>query len=141
MSVFGIGELSTLAGKILDAVVGDPKANAEAKVRLAELEANGALEKLRAETGLATAQIELNKAEATSGDKFAARWRPFVGWVCGLGFAYHVILQPLLVFLASLLGETLVLPEFDRDLLSSTLWAMLGVGAMRSFDKAKGTAK
>ena len=40
------------------------------------------------------AQLEINKAEAASGSLFKGGWRPFVGWVCGIAFAYHFVLQP-----------------------------------------------
>ena len=46
---------------------------------------------------LAKGQIEINKAEAASGSVFKGGWRPFIGWVCGIAFAYHFILQPLLL--------------------------------------------
>ena len=32
---------------------------------------------------VALAQIEVNKAEASSGSLFKGGWRPFVGWICG----------------------------------------------------------
>ena len=44
------------------------------------------------------AQLEINKAEAASGSLFKGGWRPFVGWTCGIAFAYHFVLQPLLIF-------------------------------------------
>ena len=47
---------------------------------------------------LALAQIEVNKAEAASGSVFKGGWRPFIGWVCGSAFAYHFVLQPVIVF-------------------------------------------
>ena len=46
----------------------------------------------------AMAQIEVNKAEAASNSIFKGWWRPFIGCVCGIAFAYHFVLQPFLVF-------------------------------------------
>jgi hypothetical protein len=48
------------------------------------------------------AQIEVNKAEAASGSLFKGSWRPFIGWVCGIAFAYHFIFQPCLLSLRNL---------------------------------------
>src|SRR5210317_593281 len=48
---------------------------------------------------IALAQIEVNKAEAASGSLFKGGWRPFIGWICGVAFAYHFLLQPFLVFI------------------------------------------
>ena len=35
---------------------------------------------------LAKGQLEVNKVEAASKSMFVAGWRPFIGWVCGIGF-------------------------------------------------------
>ena len=37
------------------------------------------------------AQLEINKAEAQSGSLFKGGWRPAVGWVCAISFAYHFL--------------------------------------------------
>ena len=51
---------------------------------------------------IALAQIEVNKAEAASGSLFKGWiWRPAVGWVCAIAFAYHFILKDLIVCLES----------------------------------------
>ena len=45
---------------------------------------------------LAKGQLAVNKAEAESGSLFIGGWRPFVGWVCGIGLMYNVILSQFL---------------------------------------------
>ena len=76
---------------------------------------------------LAISHIEVNKAEAASGSFFKGGWRPFIGWVCGLAFAYHFILQPLLVFILATFSIALPdLPEFDMGTLLPILGGMLG---------------
>ena len=82
----------------------------------------------------AIAQIELNKAEAQSGSLFIGGWRPFVGWTCGLGLAYNVIIS-------QILSIWFVLPTVDPSLLTPVLMGMLGMGAMRSFEKTKNVAR
>lgn len=64
--------------KILDKVLPDPAAKAEAQLRLVELHQAGELAALEAETRLALGQVDVNKAEAGSGDPFVRRWRPAV---------------------------------------------------------------
>lgn len=91
---------------------------------------------------LAKGQIEINKAEAASGSVFKGGWRPFIGWVCGIAFAYHFVLQPLLLFIVATFGVTLpALPEFDMSTLLPVLGGMLGLGSLRSFEKYKGVTK
>ena len=91
---------------------------------------------------LALAQIEDNKAEAASGSIFKGGWRPFIGWTCGVAFAYHFVLQPLLVFVVAVSGATVpALPEFDMASLMTVLGGLLGLGGLRTFEKYKGVTK
>ena len=91
---------------------------------------------------LAMAQIEVNKAEAQSGSIFKGGWRPFIGWVCGFAFAYHFILQPLMVFGSAVAGVSLPpLPEFDMSQMMPVLLGILGLGGLRTFEKQKGITK
>ena len=91
---------------------------------------------------LAMSQIEVNKAEAASGSIFKGGWRPFIGWVCGLAFAYHLILQPILVFVFAATGASLPeLPEFDMGTLLPVLGGMLGIGGLRTYEKQRGLTK
>lgn len=87
------------------------------------------------------AQLEVNKAEAASGSVFKGGWRPFIGWVCGFAFAYHFILQPVLIFVVTAAGITLPpLPEFDMTTLMPVLLGMLGLGGLRTVEKIKDKA-
>jgi hypothetical protein len=88
------------------------------------------------------AQLEINKAEAASGSLFKGGWRPFVGWTCGIAFAYHFVFQPLLIFIFAYIGlETPDLPKFDVGTLLPVLGGMLGIGGLRSYEKTKGLTK
>ena len=88
------------------------------------------------------AQLEINKAEAASGSLFKGGWRPFVGWTCGIAFAYHFVLQPLLIFIFAYAGlKTPDLPQFDVGTLLPVLGGMLGIGGLRSYEKTKGLTK
>jgi hypothetical protein len=91
---------------------------------------------------LALAQIEVNKAEASSGSLFKGGWRPFIGWVCGGAFAYHFVLQPVIVFGVLTAGIDLPpLPEFDMASLMTVMMGMLGLGGLRTYEKQKGISK
>jgi len=91
---------------------------------------------------LAMAQIEVNKAEAQSGSLFKGGWRPAVGWVCAIAFAYHFILKDLIIFGATFAGSDLPeLPEFDMGTLLTVLGGMLGIGGLRTYEKQKGLTK
>ena len=90
----------------------------------------------------AMAQIDVNKTEAASNSIFKGGWRPFIGWVCGTAFAYHFVLQPLLIFVMTYLGYPVpALPEFDMASLMTVLGGLLGLGGLRTFEKYKGITK
>ena len=88
------------------------------------------------------AQIEVNKAEAESGSVFKGGWRPFIGWVCGAAFAYHFVLQPLILFGVTVAGVQIPeLPTFDMTSLMTVMMGMLGLGGLRSYEKKQGLTK
>lgn len=127
--------------KIADKIWPDPAAKAAGMLELEKLRQSGELAILTAETELAKGQMAINQEDAKSTDKFASRWRPFIGWVCGIAFAYHFVLQPLLAFILSSAGYKVDLPAFDMDALNTVLMGMLGLGTMRSFERYKGVTK
>ena len=88
------------------------------------------------------AQLEINKAEAASGSLFKGGWRPAVGWVCAIAFAYHFILKDLIIFGATFAGVDLPeMPDFDMGTLLTVLGGMLGIGSLRTYEKQKGLTK
>mgnify|MGYP003665945458 FL=1 len=91
---------------------------------------------------IALAQIAVNKEEAASGSLFKGGWRPFIGWVCGSAFAYHFVLQPIMIFCIAAYGIDLpALPVFDMASLMTVLGGLLGLGGLRTFEKVKGIEK
>lgn len=86
------------------------------------------------------AQLEINAREAAHPSVFVAGWRPFFGWLGGFGFLYAVIGQPLLAWVATIKGYPLP-PELNLDLLWVVVTGMLGIGGLRTFEKAKGVAR
>lgn len=120
---------------LLDKVIEDKDQKAKLAHEIATMADNHAQQ-------LALAQIEVNKAEAGSNSTFKGGWRPFVGWVCGIAFAYHFVLQPVVIFILAYCGlEVPDLPEFDMGQLMTVLMGMLGLGGLRSFEKYKGVSK
>jgi roadblock/LC7 domain-containing protein len=83
---------------------------------------------------LAKGQLDVNKVEAAHKSLFVAGWRPAIGWVCALGLFYNVIL-------ANIIGIWIDLPEIDTTLLVPVMMGMLGLGAMRSYEKVQGVSR
>ena len=85
-------------------------------------------------TELAKGQLEVNKVEAAHKSLFVAGWRPSIGWCCSLGLLYHVLIAPIA-------GIWVEVPEIDPSLLMTTMTGMLGLGAMRSYEKTRGVSR
>ena len=121
----------TPALSILEKVIPDKKQREKLAHELATMAEKHAQE-------LALAQIEVNKVEAASESLFKGGWRPAIGWICGGAFAYHFILQPVLIFFLTLFGaEIPELPKFEMEALMTVLLGLLGLGGLRTFEKYK----
>lgn len=130
-----------LGGKLIDKVFPDAQAKANAQLELLKLAQAGELAELGANTELAKAQVDLNQAEATNPSLFVSGWRPFIGWICGVGLAYQFLIHPLAVFALRLAGQNAQLPPLDGGTLTTLLFGMLGLGGMRTFEKLNGVAR
>ena len=132
--------LIPVIGGVLEKVLPDPQAAADAKVKLLELAQKGELAVLDAETKLALGQIEVNKTEAGT-DMFRGGWRPATGWACVFGLVYQFLVQPLLPWIVALFGVTVPpLPPIDNETLMVLLTGMLGLGGLRTFERIRGKA-
>lgn len=104
-----------------------------AKLKLLELEKSGEL-----------AQISVNMKEAEHTSLFVAGWRPFIGWTCGLAFAWTFLLYPILTFAVVAMGLPVplhLLPVMDLSQMMPVLLGMLGLGAMRSYERSNGVER
>lgn len=129
-SFFGFGGESAVApisavGNVLDALFTSDDEKLEKKVILTRLAQQPNL-----------AQVELNKVEAGHRSIFVAGWRPFIGWVCGGGLLFMFLINPILQWFSAKPG-----PELPEDIILELVLALLGLGALRTYEKMKGRAK
>jgi hypothetical protein len=114
---------------------------ARAQTELLKAEREYDLESLRLALAADQSQTAINAQEVTHPNVFVSGWRPFIGWVCGVAFAYHFVLQPLLAFIIDNSGGNAKLPSFDMQELSTVLMGMLGLGGLRTIEKLRISAK
>lgn len=136
-----IGSVLGIGSKIIDKIWPDKVEAEKAKLRLLELQQLGEFKELDAELEKARMQISVNVAEAQSNSNFRGGWRPFVGWVCGVGLAYAVLIQPLASGLIQAFVpemKTFVMPNVQTDALMALLFGMLGLGGYRTYEKVTG---
>ena len=120
---------------IVDKMVPDKDAAAKMKH---ELE----VQMLGIQAQLQNGQIEINKIEAASQNLFVAGWRPFIGWVCGIGIFWHFIGYDFASWIIALGGWDVVVPKLvGTDTLMELVLAMLGLAGYRTFEKVKGVSR
>jgi hypothetical protein len=119
--------------EVLDRVVPDKAAAAKAKL---EMEAK----LLEAATAQASQQAEINKVEASHQSIFVSGWRPYIGWVCGMAIAWAFLIAPMLSWLLPVVGVVAAVPPLQTEFLLELVFAMLGLGGLRTFEKLKGVA-
>jgi hypothetical protein len=90
---------------------------------------------------LAKGQLEVNKVEAAHQSLFVAGWRPAVGWVCVLGMFGNFITIPFSNFILALLELDIIIPLVPLETMMPVLMGMLGLGAMRTYEKKSGVSK
>ncbi len=126
-----LGSVGGLFKDIRTAITGkaplDPTKLAELEGKAQEIEAN-----------LMQAQIDINKIEAASTSIFVAGWRPFVGWICGIALFYHFIGYSLFQWVIAFSKIQVVAPAINTEGLLTVLFAMLGLGTLRTLEKVKG---
>ena len=116
---------------LLDKIVPDAGERAKLAHEIATLAERQAHE-------IALAQIEVNKTEAASDDRYKSRWRPTIGYICAAAFAWHFVGQPVAIFFIALNGiEVPPLPAFDMGTLLTVLGGLLGLGTLRTVEKIK----
>lgn len=92
------------------------------------------------------ANLEVNKVEAAHKSVFVAGWRPAVGWICVLGLANTWLVVPgvnavLLIVHGSAEGPALSVATLDTRELMPLLLTLLGMGGLRTFERAKGVQR
>ena len=84
---------------------------------------------------IAKGQMAINQVEAAHKSLFVSGWRPAVGWVCVLGMFGNFITIPFSNFLLALLNIDIVIPLVPLETMMPVLMGMLGLGAMRTYEK------
>lgn len=136
MDLTGLGSLFDFGNKLLDKIFPDPATAANAKLELLKLQQTGDLAQLAAETDLAKGQLGINQVEAGSESLFVSGGRPFVIWIGGFGLAYAAIVEPIARFVAAVVfNYTGLFPALDTTITLQVLGGLLGLGALRSYDK------
>ena len=133
MALDPLSALLDIGGKVIDRVWPDPEKAAAAKLELFKMQQSGELAAM-------AGQLDINKTEAANPSVFVSGWRPFIGWVCGSGFAIQFVIGPMAEWGSAVYGHPVKFPQMDMSTMMPLLLGMLGLGAMRTAEKMQGVA-
>jgi len=139
MAITGIAALLETGLKIIDKVIPDPQAKAQAQLELMRLQQQGEFKELDAELQLMLGQVDVNKLEAQAPDLFTRGWRPAAGWVCVAGMAFTFLGFPMVSWISAIRAWPPP-PSIPTDDLFLLLLALLGLGTNRMIERIKGKA-
>jgi len=117
-------------GNIVDEVFTSEDERNQAKISIQKIEAR-----------LKEKQMDINAVEAGHRSIFIAGWRPALGWISALSVGYVYLFQPFIVMGLKIAGSDVELPTLDLSQLMPLILGMLGLGGLRTIEKAKGVAK
>ena len=130
------GGLVDSVGKIVDDLHVSEEEKAQAKAKLLELENQVKLKQMA---------INLADAQSTAGGisgMLQRSWRPLIGMSCALAIFWEFVLSKFILFICGLFQyEVVNIPELDMGTLMPLVMSLLGMGALRTFEKTKGISK
>jgi hypothetical protein len=138
--------LGSLAKDLRAAISGAEAITGETQGKLLEIAAQVEAIKQTADFELQKAQIAINLEDAKSGSVFKGGWRPMAGWAAVVGVIVYPMVQAVLPWSFAIAGLMLgkdisgipKLPDIPQEVAGNLLWALLGFGGLRSFDKLRG---
>ncbi len=146
MSIFKVlsGGIIEGIGKVADELITSDEERAEKENEKLKTSLKYKLENNILDKKIMLGQIETNKAEASHSSIFIAGWRPAIGWIGAIALGYQFVLYPFLTWIWTFLQARQIIPNeiacppiLDIGALWTIITGMLGIGAMRSFDKVK----
>ena len=127
--LFG-GDTIKAVGNVIDDMHFSGEEKEKLKLQMKEIDAK-----------LKEKQLDINKAEASHRSVFVSGWRPFLGWVSGSSIGYVYLFQPILDMILQMFQVQVDWVQLDLGQLMPLVLGMLGLGGLRSFEKAKGLTK
>jgi len=133
--IFGGDTIKTI-GNVVDDMHFSGEEKEKLKLQFEEIQAK-----------LKSKQMDINLADAqsTAGglSGFMQRsWRPLIGMSAAIAIFWEFVLSKFILFICGLFQyEVLNVPELDMGTLMPLVMSLLGMGALRTFEKTKGVTK
>lgn len=128
-----INPLAGIAGSVMDGL--DDLFTSDEERANARLKLTEALQKPH------NLQAMANIESAKHASVWVAGWRPAIGWVCAIGLFYQFLILPFAGLINAYFALPAELPAIASAELTTLVMSLLGLGGLRSFEKAKGLTK
>jgi len=86
-------------------------------------------------------QAMANIEGAKHSSVFVAGWRPAIGWVCAIGLGYQFLILPFAGLINAFYALPAELPAIASAELTTLVMSLLGLGGLRTYEKAKGLTR
>jgi len=133
LDALGIGAIADLAKDLVGRFFPDKTEAEKAQMSLI-------LTTMQNQMAMNQGQMDANKVEAANPSIFVSGWRPFVGWVCGSACAWNWVGLPVVLFIAKAAGHAVDVKPADLTQMLPLLMGLLGMGALRTYEKTQGVA-
>lgn len=142
LDIIKLGSIFDFGGKVIDKIFPDKTEAEKAKLAMLKLQQEGAFKELEAELEIVKGQMAINAEEAKSSNTFVSGWRPAVGWVCVVAYAFNYLVLPFVNWLSLWIDKTAPsIVALETGELTTLLFGMLGIGTLRTYEKVKQVAR
>ena len=133
LDALGIGAIADLAKDLVGRFFPDKTEQEKAQMSLI-------LTTMQNQMAMNQGQMDINKMEAANPSLFVSGWRPFVGWTCGAACAWNWVGLPVVGFIAAAFHHPVQVAPADLTQMLPLLLGLLGMGALRTYEKTQGVA-
>jgi len=126
IDITGVGAVAELAGTVINKIWPDKSEQEKQELTAAVMVIQG--------------QLDINKVEAANPSLFVSGWRPFIGWICGLGCTWNWVGLPVLKAAMVVYGMPINVTPADLSEMMPLLLGLLGLGGLRTYEKVRKVA-
>lgn len=135
------GDIATGIAKIISLFKVDPNIALQKQTEIEEIQLGMVRDAAAQVAAQLQGQLEINKAEAASSDKFTSRARPTIMYICAVAMGSNFIVSPFATWIGQLCGKNVSYPTLDMSVMMPVLLGILGLTAGHVFENTQSSPK